>query len=130
MAVTPVTWRIIEPPRARDGDSVYLVREREIDRTDERVLIERDPKRVLCRLTWLACPEISGPKADPVNGPLATKDAQNWLDRHWFGLPYRELIAVQYGHESFGRPLVDVRTPAGESLSIWMTTVCGWDVYR
>lgn len=126
--ITPVIWKIIEPPRARDGDSVYLVRERELSRDDQQVLIQRDPKPVLCRLTWLACPEISGPHADPVNGPRATKDAQWWLTTSW---TTENLIAVQYGFEKYGRPLVDVRDPDdGSSLSIWMTSAMGWDVYR
>lgn len=125
MTVTPVTWQIIAPPRARDGDSVYLVRERELFRTEEEIQIRRDPKPVLCRLTWLACPEISGPNADPVNGPRATSDAQEWLDYS----DLRSLTAVQYGFEKYGRPLVDIRL-GDRSLSVWMTRVKGWDVYR
>jgi endonuclease YncB( thermonuclease family) len=127
MAVTPITWRIVEPPRARDGDSVYLVREREFYRDDVEVLIRRDARPVLCRLTWLACPEISGPNKDPINGPRATADAQEWLDGMWRAKV--ELTAVQYGFEKYGRPLVDVRGNGEWSLSIWMTATKGWEVY-
>lgn len=126
MTVTPITWRIIAPPDARDGDSVHLLRERELSRDDEQILIRRDPKPVLCRLVWLNTPEISGPKADPVRGPQATRDAQYWLDRAWSIGP---LVAIQYGFEKYGRPLVDVRLD-DSSLSVYMTVVKGWDVYR
>lgn len=128
MAVIPVTWRIIERPVARDGDSVYLVRERELFRTDDEIQIRRDAKRVLCRLTWLACPEISGPNADPINGPRATRDTQTWLDAMWTAGV--KLTAVQYGDEKYGRPLVDIRGNDEWSLSIWMTEEPrNWEVY-
>jgi len=128
VSVAPITWQIIAPPKARDGDSIYLVRER-VEFTDEAGLcnIRRDSKPKLCRATWLKCPEISGPNADPVNGPRARADAQQWLDLYWNP---GALLAVQWGFEKYGRPLIDVRTVLGESLSVWMTSERGWDVYR
>lgn len=134
MAAQPTDlWQIINPPVARDGDSVYLVREHELYRKPDRVLIERDARPVLCRATWLKCPEISGPNKDPINGPRATADAQRWLDEQW--AIYDGLMwAVQYGDEKYGRPLVDIRSPGG-SFSIWMATPVeqggpGWPVYE
>lgn len=126
--MAPVTWEIVERPVARDGDSVYLRRERELVRDDEQILIRRDPKRVLCRVQWLACPEISGPHADPVLGPQATRDAQVWFDEQWY-VWEGELTAVQHGFEKYGRPLVDVLNPEGESFAQWMLKVKGWDPY-
>jgi hypothetical protein len=135
VSVTPITWRILERPVARDGDSVYLVRERELARDDTEILIRRDPKRVLCRVQWLACPEISGPKADPVNGPRATREAQWWFDERWidYGHTPGALTAVQHGFEKYGRPLVDVLTPDGQSFAQWMlkdaNNLKGWPAY-
>lgn len=124
------TWQLIAPPKARDGDSMYLVREREVFRDHDQILIQRDPKPVLCRAAWIDTPEISGPNVDRINGPLATGDAWLWFNTRW--LP-GGLIAVQYGFEKYGRPLVDIRTTGGESFSQWMLRWAkdgeGWPAY-
>lgn len=122
------TWRVLERPIARDGDSVYLVRERELyrDEPENEIHIRRDIRRVLHRTLWLAAPEISGPNKDPINGPRATRDAQEWFDSQWE--MEGTLVAVQYGFEKYGRPLVDVQSPGGGSFSQYMLKM-GWPPY-
>lgn len=122
-------WDIVARPTARDGDSVHLLRERVLHEDVDMVLIRRDPKPVLCRAAWINTPEISGPNVDPVNGPRATQDAQEWFDAAWdlWREDGHELTVVQYGFEKYGRPLVDIRS-GDQSFSQWMLQQ-GWAPY-
>lgn len=126
MLAAPVLYRVLAAPRITDGDTLYVVREREIGEIEDMLVVHRDhPKGVKLRLhdggLGLDTPETTDP------GPWAgaRDDLTAWVT----GAQERgALYLSMLGRDEYGRRLGDLRDEVGQSVCAWMRGL-GWSGY-
>lgn len=123
MQFPSTTWHVDEVVSVTDGDTVRLVRSRELHWDGRSYLLaDLDPKGVPHRLVWVDAPE----RGDRPGWENARLDVKAWcLDR----LNRGGITAVVYGSGGWDRLLVDLRDADGQSCSEWMIRERGWAPY-
>lgn len=114
-----MTWTVLRVDRVVDGDTVRLIRQRDIGLADGFTITATDAQPVACRLLWVDTPE---------RGEHGWGDAKADLEQ-WIADTKTRLIAVDHGPDHFGRRLTDLQDETGDSASQFLIRECGWLPY-
>jgi len=113
-------WRIVKVEKIVDGDTLRIVRAREMKLGDETFTIT-DVVGKLIRLVWVDTPE----RGDHPGWEQARQDLTTWLtDGRGVGLR-----VVCYESAGWDRVLGDVLDWHGNSASQWLMAEKGWPPY-
>ena len=120
--MTGTEWDVEDVVSVTDGDTLRLIRSREIQLGDEWFRIA-DVKSKPIRLTWVDTPERGQPGYHE-----AAADLEDWLVAH-----DGDLRVICYESAGWDRLLADLIDEDGNSASQWLMTSgnngAGWPAY-
>jgi endonuclease YncB( thermonuclease family) len=124
--VSGTEWEVVSVAKVTDGDTVRLVRRRQID-VDGRRYWLTDVTSESIRLVWVDTPE----KGDHPGWENARADLATWVSHRipLGAIVPRGLRVVCYESAGWDRLLGDLIDADGNSASQWLMTERGWPPY-